>query len=417
MASNSVNGGSFLVRHRGWLIGLAILVGVILLAAFVSLNRGEVPVRAATVTRTTIRSTISTNGKIEPVNNFEAHAPAPTTVRRLAVHEGQQVQAGQLLVQLDDSDARAQAARALAQLRGAESEVAATKSGGSHEEVLTTQSELVKARTDLATAQRNLDALRRLQQKGAASAGEVHNAEAQVDNTQAQLNLLQQKLKDRYSSPEVAKVQAQEAEARAAYEAAEDILRRSNVRAPGAGIVYSLPVRQGVFVNTGDLLVQVANLSIVAVHTYVDEPDIARLKPGEKVMVSWDAMPGRVWQGTVTQVPVEIKKLGTRNVGDVTCEINNSDLKLLPNVNISVSIVTAEHPNVLTLPREAVHQEGGKPYVFEIVNGALKHRDVEVIISNLTQSEISGISQDAVVALGALNAQPLRPGLQVRVVQ
>src|SRR5690242_7863691 len=170
MASNSVNGGSFLVRHRGWLIGLAILVGVILLAAFVSLSRGEVPVRAATVTRTTIRSTISTNGKIEPVNNFEAHAPAPTTVRRLAVHEGQQVQAGQLLVQLDDSDARAQAARALAQLRGAESEVAATKSGGSHEEVLTTQSELVRARTDLATAQRNLDALRRLQQKGAASA-------------------------------------------------------------------------------------------------------------------------------------------------------------------------------------------------------------------------------------------------------
>ena len=416
MATNS-NDGSFFARHRGWLIGLAILVAVVLLAAFVSLSRGEVPVRATAVTRATIRATISTNGKIEPVNSFEAHAPAPTTVQRVAVHEGEQVSAGQLLVRLDDGDARAQAARALAELRAAEADIAATKNGGTHEEVLTTESELVKARTDRTAAQRNLDAMHRLEQKGAASLGEVHDAEAQLQRAQAQLDLLEQKLKERYSSPEVQKVQAQEAEARAAYEAAQDVLRRSNIHAPADGIVYSLPIRQGVFVNTGELLVQVADLTKVAVHTYVDEPDIARLKAGEKVLVTWDAMSGRVWQGTVTQVPVEIKKLGTRNVGEVTCGIGNSDLKLLPNVNVSVNIITAEHPNVLTLPREAVHQEGGNPYVLQIVDGQLKRRDVGVGLSNLTQSEVTGISQDAVVALGAVNAQPLRPGLQVRVMQ
>src|SRR5581483_7237787 len=107
----------------------------------------------------------------------------------------------------------------------------------------------------------------------------------------------------------------------------------------------------------------------------------------------------------------------TRNVGEVTCEIGNSDLKLLPNVNVNVSIITAEHPNVLTLPREAVHQEGGKPYVLQIVDGQLKRRDVVVLLSNLTQSEVTGISENAVVALGGVNAQPLRPGLQVRVMQ
>ena len=52
--------------------------------------------------------------------------------------------------------------------------------------------------------------------------------------------------------------------------------------------------------------------------------------------------------------------------------MNNEDLKLLPNVNVNVTIVTGEHSNVLTLPREAVHQDGGKPYVFQIVDGVLE---------------------------------------------
>ena len=68
--------------------------------------------RTAVVEQGTIRSLVSTNGKIEPVNNFEAHAPVPTSIRRVLVKEGESVKKGQLLVVLDDADARAQAARA-----------------------------------------------------------------------------------------------------------------------------------------------------------------------------------------------------------------------------------------------------------------------------------------------------------------
>ena len=99
------------------MIVLAIAVAVVLLAAFVSLHRGEVPVRSDKAERTTITAAISTNGKIEPVNNFQAYAPAPATVKKIYVKEGDQVKAGQMLLQLDDSDARKQAARAEAQMR------------------------------------------------------------------------------------------------------------------------------------------------------------------------------------------------------------------------------------------------------------------------------------------------------------
>ncbi|HZR32775.1 MAG TPA: efflux RND transporter periplasmic adaptor subunit [Terriglobales bacterium] len=418
MAQRTNNGhAGLLTRYRGWLVALALIVGVVLLAAFVSLRGSDIPVRATTVVRGTIRATISTNGKVEPVQNFEAHALAPASVRRVLVHEGDHVKPGQPLLQLDDSDARAQAAKALAQLRSAESALEAIKGGGSREEVLTTQAELVRARTDRDVARRNLDAMRRLEKKGDASKGEINDAENQLQRAESQVNLLEQKLKDRYSTSEVGKVQAQETEGKAAYAAAEDMLRNSNIRAPRAGIVYSLPVREGAFVNTGDLLIQVADTSSVQVRAFVDEPDIGRLSPGERVEITWDALPGRIWRGNVKGVPVAVQLVGTRNVGQVTCAVDNHDMKLLPNVNVNVTIVTGEHRNVLTLPREAVHQDGGKPYVFQIVDGVLRRQAVSVGISNLTLAEVSGLPENSQVALGALNGQPLAGGLAARPVQ
>src|SRR5689334_14979326 len=68
------------------------------------MRRGVTAVSAEKVVRQDIASTISTNGRIEPILNFEAHAPAPATVKRTLVREGDQVKAGQLLLQLDDVD-------------------------------------------------------------------------------------------------------------------------------------------------------------------------------------------------------------------------------------------------------------------------------------------------------------------------
>ncbi len=414
MASPEIS--NFWTRNRWLLWTLVIVAAVVFLASFMS--RGDVvPVRAAVAQRMTIRSVVSTNGKVEPLSNFEAHAPSGTTVKKLLVKEGDQVKKGQLLVEMDDADARSDAARALAQVRSAEADLHAVSSGGTQEEVLTLDSQLVKAQAERDTAQRNLDALRRLQKAGAASTGEVKAAEDQLQRANADLTLLQQKQKGRYSSPEVARVQAQKAEAQAAYDAAEDMLSKLNVRAPFEGLVYSLPVLQGAYVNAGDLVLQEADLSKVRVRAFVDEPDIGRLIPGDPIEVTWDAVPGRIWQGTVSGVPAVIKLHGTRNVGETTCVVDNHDFKLLPNVNVGVTIITAEHPNVLTVPREAAHLEDSTIFVYQIVNNELHRRNLKTSISNLTNVEItSGLDDGATVALAPINTKPLHDGLEVRVV-
>ncbi len=406
---------SFITRHR-WITAIIAIAAAVVL--FASLSRDPaVPVRAVTAQRGTIRSVVSTNGKVEPLQNFEAHAPIATTVKKLLVREGDHVKKDQLLVQLNDAKARSQAAQAKAQVLSADADFSGIQSGGNREEVLTLESQIVKARTACDTAQRNVDALRRLQQQNAASPGEVTNAEDQLKRTTADLNLLLQKQKNRYSQPEITRVDAQKSEAQAAYAAAEDVLNQLNIRAPFDGVVYSLPVLQGAYLSPGDLVLQEADLSKVRVRAFVDEPDVGRLAPGDKIDVTWDAMPDRTWEGSVSVIPAVIKLHGTRNVGETTCIVDNRDFKLLPNVNVGVTIITAEHRDVLTVPREAVRQEDGKAYVYQIVNNELQRRYVQTSISNLTQVEVTGgLPENALVALGPTNSKPLRDGLSVKVV-
>jgi HlyD family secretion protein len=415
MAESTESGRTRTPWKPRWIIIIGVILAVLALTASLSFRRAQVQVRTARAYRETITSSIATNGKIEPIDNFEAHAPMATTVKRVDIHQGDWVKAGQLLLQLDDAESRAQLARAQAQVTGAQAEVSDISGGGTQEEVLTTRNALMKAQADRDAAQRNLQAMQRLLQSGAASQAEVDAAQVQFNVADANVHTLDQKLHDRFSKPEIGHANARLSEARAALAAAADVLRNMNVTTPLAGMVYSLPAKKSEFVAAGDLLVQVADLHHVRVRAFVDEPDIGRLQKGQPVEIAWDALPGRTWKGTIESLPTNVVQRGTRMVGEVTCILDNADLKLLPNTNVSVAVIQARHENALTVPREAVRQDADGKYVFEIVNGELKRRNVQTSVSNLTRVEItSGIPDGAVLALGAVNLQPLRDGMPVK---
>ena len=192
-------------------------------------------------------------------------------------------------------------------------------------------------------------------------------------------------------------------------------MSQTNVHAPFDGIVYSLPIKQGGYVTGGELLLQVADLKKVQVRAFIDEPDVARLAPGDPIQITWDAAPGHVWEAKVTSVPSTVTPRGPRNVGETISIVDNKDLKLLPSVNVGVTIITAEHDNVLVVPREALRNDDSRPYVLQIVGHELKRRDVDTALSNLTQVEITrGLSANDVIAIGSVNGKPLGDGMQVK---
>lgn len=399
-----------------WRFVVVAILAVIVLAAFISRHKGEVPVRFDRVTRQDLVTSISTNGKVEPIENFEAHSPSATTVRKIYVREGQQVRKGDLLMQLDDADVRATAAKALAQTKAAEADQSAIQAGGSQEEVLNTRSELAKAQAERDAAQKNYDALQELVKTGAAAPSEVREAATRLANAETQLKLVQQKQHDRYSRPEVNKVEAQAEQAHASYAAAQDQLKHTEIRAPFDGTVYSIPIKQGEYVQQGELLIQLANLRRVQVRAFVDEPELGKLATTQPVSITWDALPGKSWHGEVTQMPYTVTTYGTRNVGQVLCGVDNDDGRLLPNINVTVTVSIANKKDIVTVAREALHDDENGRFVYLIRDGRLDRQPVEAGIANNTRIEITnGLEPGELVALNTLNSSDsLHPGLEVR---
>jgi HlyD family secretion protein len=83
-----------------------------------------------------------------------------------------------------------------------------------------------------------------------------------------------------------------------------------------------------------------------------------------------------------------------------------------------VNIITAHSSNTLTVARESVHTTGGKRYVYRIIDDRLQSREVQTGITSLTRVEVvSGVEPGEQIALGAVNAQPLHNGMEVKVVE
>ncbi len=162
---------------------------------------------------------------------------------------------------------------------------------------------------------------------------------------------------------------------------------------------------------------QAADLSKLQVRAYFDEPEIGDLQLNNPVSIVWDAKPDMKFHGRITRLPSNIITYGTRNVGEVLVSVEDSNGVLLPNTNVVVTVVTQEVRNALTVPREALHIEGGRDYVYVVSRGTLHRAAVQVGAINLTMVQIvSGLKEHTVVALGTTNGAPISEGVPIRIV-
>lgn len=416
MANGTANGTSGETRHP-WITALVILL-VILLAvgAYFELRPRRIRISVVKPLLQNVSNSITTNGKVEPIRGFEAHAPLPVTVQKVLVREGAQVKADQLLLVLDDARARSELAAAETRLKAAQAGYSNLMAGGNPQQLILRQAELQKATTERDGAQRQYSALQRLQQRGAASQDEV--AAAQDRLTRAQADLAQVQSQVRYSPPEQLRAKSEIADAKASVDLAEQVVRNSNIRAPFDGTVYFLPARAGAFVNVGDLLLQEADLSQLQVRAFVDEPEIGRLIIGQTVKITWDALPGRTWLGAVATLPSTVINRGSRVVGEILCKVNNSEHLLLPNVNVSTTIVASSKENALTVPREAVREDSGHNYIYVVQDNHLRRREVKLGISNLTRVEIlNGIAEGDLIGVQSYSPLPMADGVNVKIIE
>ena len=403
---------------RRWLWLGALLLTIIVFFAVRSLTRDRLPVRVSAAAHVPLVSTISTNGRVEPEQNFEVHSPISTTVKAVYVQPGDEVEAGKLLLVLDDMQARATEAAAQSGVKAAQAVLEAATHNGSQQERQMAAADQTRARLERDEARRSLDALVKLNAAGAASNNEVAAARQRLDSAEAGLSALEQTAKSRYSPAEIDRARAALADAEASLAAARQVVAQTSVHAPAAGTIYSLDASRTEFVEAGKKLLQLADLHHERIRAYFDEPEIGRLSVSQKIQIKWDAKPGRVWNGHIERTPVTVINLGTRSVGEVLVAIDDADSGLLPDTNVTVTVTISSDPDVLSIPREALHSENGKTYVYKVVDGGLKRSFVSIGTINLTQvAVLSGLEKGDMVATGSTSGLPLQEGVPIKVVR
>ena len=373
-------------------------------------------ISAVTPIRENVISSISSNGKVEPIAPSVVRAQLDTFIERISAVEGQPIKKGQLLLELNVKDASAQLADTRSKLLRAEDDLSAARAGGRADEAAKTEGQLAAAIALRDRLQRNHDSLQRLIAQQAATKDELATNDldlAKADAQAKQLTAVKQEFEHGVKL-DANRTTLQVEQLRTAVAALEEKVHDGRIVAPTDGTLYSLgrsadglPLKAGDYVKVGDLLAEMADLHKVRVRAFIDEPEIGGLEPGEPVRIAWDALPNRNWMGKTQVIPKQVVARGARSVGELLCEVNNDKLELLPNINVNVRINSRERINVLTVPRGAVDAQGGRRFVFVVLRNALgvgkatlQKREIRVGIADAANYEVlDGLQEGEMVAL------------------
>ena len=419
-------------RLRNRIVIFLVLAAIV---AFVLVRlTGRQPVAkiaAVTPVRENLVSSISSNGKVEPIDPFVVRAQLDTFVEKVSVVEGQAVKKGQLLLELNVKDATAQLAEARSKLLRAVVDLRAAKGGGRSDEAAKTEGQLAAALALRDRLQRNHDSLERLIAQQAATKDELATNDLELAKANAQVRQLTAARQEFEHDVKLDanRTSLQVEQLRSAVAALEEKVRDGRIVAPAAGTLYSLgrtaeglPLKAGDYVKVGDLLAEMADLHKIRVRAFIDEPELGGLEPGEPVRITWDALPNRTWMGKTQVIPKQVVARNARSVGELLCEVNNDKLELLPNINVDVRIKSRERINVLTVPRGAVEAEGGQRFVFVVLRNTLgvgkatlEKRQIHVGIADATDYEVlGGLQEGEMVALpGDVD---LKDGMPVKII-
>ena len=199
------------------------------------------------------------------------------------------------------------------------------------------QAAVDEARASLLLSQRNSERTQELFQRGATTA-------RQRDETQAQLTVDEARL--------------QLAEAR---------LRQTRVVAPFAGVLGLRQVSIGDYVQPGQDIVNLENIDPIKVEFRVAEVSFGALASGQKLLVAVDAFPGESFPGTVYAIDPKLDA-GGRSVA-IRARLPNPERRLRPGMFARVQLTVAERPEAVLVPESAIVPRGQEQFVFRVVEG------------------------------------------------
>jgi HlyD family secretion protein len=342
-------------------------------------NEAEVeapaPVQVTAVTQDTIQRVIRGDGALFPQNQWNVMPKITAPVQRFLVNRGDHVKEGQLLAVLENRDLLATAAANRGQVAQAQANLQAT-------EKVTIPESVVKARTDVQSAQAGADAAKKvlesrqkLFEEGALARKLVDDAAVAAAQAAAQLATAQEHLRTLESAGTQTQIDSARAQVDAAqgqYRSAEAQVAYSEVHSPANGIVADRPLYPGDLAASGTPLMVIVDISRLVARVNIPVNEAPSVKLGQAATITLNAG-GQEYQGKVTVVsPAADPNAATIQVW---IEIPNPKEQLKPGATAHASIVSETIKNASLVPSTAIlpGEEGGTA-VLVITSDKVAHK-------------------------------------------
>jgi HlyD family secretion protein len=410
-----------------------------------------------TVQRGDIASTVSATGKVLPERDAVLSFQLSGTIAQIPVDLGEQVQAGQLLAQLDTTDldlalrqaeislrqAQSQmrqldegpgasdVAAAEASLAGAQAAYQQLLKGTDEDELAAARASVEQARVALEQAQQAYDKIKDVPAAGmlpqsqqlqqatinyetaqaqyrvtARGANQAQIAQAQAQIAQAQASLDNLKKGATAEQKEVA--QAAVDQAQVGLEQAQRHLANARITAPWPGVLTAVNVVEGTLAQGGAPAFQLADLTRFHIDVSVDEVDIANLAEGQPVVVEVDALPDQKLTGEVARIaPIAESTATTGTTYNVRIGIDPTDLPLRAGMSATATITSSARHDVLLVPNRAVQRdrETGRTFVERLVQGVPQQVEIRLGLRDEQQSEVrAGLEEGDQLAIRTVSS-------------
>ena len=347
---------------------------------------------------------VSVSSKVSSEQEVSVVPKTSGTVKKLYVSLGDTVKAGDVLFEIDDTEARLQVQQAQASLESAQANYDQNVGGSLETQLDQMQATVDSYQIQYDDLQKELEETEALYEIGAASQSEVDNLKSSVNKAKIQLESAQKQLElNQGSILEDTKksLQANITQAEASLASAQKQLDDTKVRAEIDGIVGTLNISEGSVVSAQSEAMTLVNMDNLKVSFHVSEDVINQISVGSPVYITVSAVSDEPMTATVTNIS-EAADSSTR-LYQVEAALSNPEGNLKPGMFANVRLVTETKEDTIVVPLNTVLTDNGEKYVFVVDENNIAHKTtVETGLENDTYIEItSGLSiGDTVVTKG-----------------
>lgn len=347
-------------------IGVFVVLVIIVSITVYQSRKNVVTVQTAKVQRQDLAAVVSASGEIKPKTYVNIGANAYGKITHLYVKEGDHVKKGQLLAQLENVQSSADVNAGQASLQAAETDAVAADAA-----MRTADADLQRAQADYARNKLDWERAQNLYKDGLIAKSDFdsrQNAWATADS-----GLIQAKARAAQAKAQKDSAVRHVSQAGANLTRVADVLQKTTYSAPYDGVITNLPVREGESVvigiqnALGSTLLTLADMSVITAEVKVDETDIVNVHLGQSAEISIDAIPRKIFHGTVSEIGDNaiVRSTGVATSQQATASEEAKDFKVVvtvndppkdlrPGLSTTAKITTASRANALSIPIQAL---------------------------------------------------------------